>query len=71
MQLNLMEEDLFPPDGLILTVSALTRQIKDLLEREIGEVWIRGEISNFRRQSSGHCYFSLKDERRATERCGF
>lgn len=63
MQLNLIEEDQFPPESRILSVSALTRQIKTLLEREIGEVWIRGEISNFRRQSSGHCYFSLKDER--------
>ena len=63
MQLNLIEEDQFPPESRILSVSALTRQIKTLLEREIGEVWIRGEISNFRRQSSGHCYFSLKDEK--------
>ena len=36
--------------------------MKNLLEIEIGEVWVEGEISNLRRQASGHCYFSLKDE---------
>ena len=34
-----------------------------LLEDHIGEVWVEGEISNFRRQSSGHQYFTLKDDR--------
>ena len=58
-----MEENLLPPDIRILSVSAFNRRVKELLETEIPEVWIRGEISNFRRQSSGHCYFSLKDER--------
>ena len=45
----------------ILSVAQLTRRITSLLEREIGEVRVEGEISNFRRQSSGHCYFTLKD----------
>lgn len=46
-----------------MTVSDLTRQIKALLETEIDRVWVEGEISNFKRQgSSGHWYFSLKDE---------
>ena len=36
--------------------------MKNLLEIEIGDVWVEGEISNLRRQASGHCYFSLKDE---------
>lgn len=44
-----------------LTVSELTRQIRDLLEVQLGSVWVKGEISNFRQQSSGHCYFTLKD----------
>ncbi|MBX7158472.1 MAG: exodeoxyribonuclease VII large subunit [Verrucomicrobiae bacterium] len=44
-----------------LTVSELTRQIRDLLEDRLGSVWVKGEISNFRRQNSGHCYFTLKD----------
>ena len=44
-----------------LTVSALTSRIKEILEDQVGEVLVAGEISNFRRQSSGHCYFTLKD----------
>ena len=45
----------------ILSVSQLTRQIRSLLEGEIGEVWVQGEISNHRLQTSGHQYFTLKD----------
>ncbi len=45
----------------ILTVSQLTRRVKNLLEEGIGTVWVSGEISNFKRSSAGHCYFSLKD----------
>ena len=48
------------PDAL--TVTRLVRRMKNLLEIEIGEIWVEGEISNLRRQASGHCYFSLKDE---------
>lgn len=46
----------------VLTVSALTRRIRALLEGELGDVWVEGEISNYRLQSSGHQYFTLKDE---------
>lgn len=46
----------------ILTVSALNRQIKDLLESRFPFVWVKGEISNFRVPGSGHFYFTLKDE---------
>jgi exodeoxyribonuclease VII large subunit len=45
-----------------LTVSALTAQIKEILEDQVGEVSVTGEISNLRQQSSGHYYFTLKDE---------
>ena len=45
-----------------LTVSALTAQIKEILEEQVGEVSVQGEISNLRHQSSGHYYFTLKDE---------
>lgn len=48
-------------EPLILTVSALTRRVRNLLESGIGEVWVEGEISNLRRQNSGHIYFTLKD----------
>lgn len=45
-----------------LTVSELTREIKVLLESRLPQIWVKGEISNFSRHSSGHIYFSLKDE---------
>ncbi len=46
----------------IYTVSQLTADIKFLLEENFPFVWIGGEISNFRVPSSGHFYFTLKDE---------
>lgn len=46
----------------VLTVSELTRQISELLQQEIGFVVVQGEISNFKLHSSGHRYFTLKDE---------
>jgi len=45
----------------IFTVSQLTRFIKDLLEA-LPLLWVEGEVSNFKRHSSGHMYFVLKDE---------
>ena len=45
-----------------LSVSEITARIKIMLEGQFGEVWIEGEVSNFRRHSSGHWYFMLKDE---------
>jgi exodeoxyribonuclease VII large subunit len=45
----------------VLTVTELTAQVKRLLEGQVGAVWVSGEITNFRLQSSGHCYFTLKD----------
>ncbi len=50
-----------PEAESILSVSQLTRQIRSLLEGTIGEVWVEGEISNLRVQTSGHQYFTLKD----------
>src|SRR5262252_2908992 len=44
-----------------LTVSELVRAARRALEARFGDVWVEGEISNLRRQSSGHLYFSLKD----------
>ncbi len=46
----------------IYSVSEITQAIKGLLEENIGEVWVEGEISNFKSASSGHFYFSLKDQ---------
>ena len=45
-----------------LTVSELTRRIKDTLETGFADVWVVGEISGLRIPSSGHLYFSLKDK---------
>src|SRR6266404_6329228 len=58
--------ELFPPEGRqpqrkVLSVSELTGQIRRLLEDHVGRVWVTGEITNLRAQSSGHIYFSLKD----------
>ena len=50
-----------PAEPVVLAVSALTKKIRSLLEDGIGEVWVEGEISNLRRQNSGHLYFTLKD----------
>ena len=47
----------------ILTVSQLTQNIKTLLEDKFSMVWISGEISNLRIPTSGHAYFSLKDDK--------
>jgi exodeoxyribonuclease VII large subunit len=45
-----------------LSVSELTARIKMLIERQFVDIWVHGEISNFRKHSSGHWYFTLKDE---------
>ena len=47
---------------LVLTVTELTRHIKSLLEDSVGFVWVVGEVSNLRKPTSGHLYFTLKDE---------
>jgi len=47
----------------ILSVTELTRHVRDILEGRLGEIWVEGEISNYRKQSSGHHYFTLKDDR--------
>jgi exodeoxyribonuclease VII large subunit len=45
----------------VLSVWELTADIKRLLEKQVGSVWVGGEITNLRAQSSGHVYFTLKD----------
>lgn len=48
-----------------LSVSEVTSLVKGTLEGEpaLQNIWVRGEVSNFRRPSSGHLYFTLKDDR--------
>jgi exodeoxyribonuclease VII large subunit len=55
--------ELFPMEQTrrVLSVSELTTQIKRLLEKQVGQIWVSGEITNLRAQSSGHIYFTLKD----------
>lgn len=45
-----------------LSVTQLLRRIKNVVEIEVGEVWVEGEISNLKKQASGHWYFTLKDD---------
>jgi exodeoxyribonuclease VII large subunit len=47
--------------GTVLPVSLLVSSARLLVERHLGLAWISGEISNFTRAASGHCYFVLKD----------
>jgi exodeoxyribonuclease VII large subunit len=48
----------------ILPVSKVVGYLKELLDSDplVGDVWLRGEVSNFTQARSGHCYFTLKDE---------
>jgi exodeoxyribonuclease VII large subunit len=45
----------------VYSVSRLNREVRALLERGFGAIWLEAEISNFSKPSSGHWYFSLKD----------
>jgi exodeoxyribonuclease VII large subunit len=57
----MLDDLLKPAPEHILKVTELTRQIKAQLEGRFNQLWVQGEVSNLRRQSSGHVYFSLKD----------
>jgi exodeoxyribonuclease VII large subunit len=55
-----------PPQGSarnIVTVTALTTQIRTVLESTYAEVWVEGELTNSRLWKTGHLYFTLRDER--------
>ncbi|QDY42690.1 exodeoxyribonuclease VII large subunit [Candidatus Pantoea soli] len=51
-----------PPTASIFTVSRLNTTVRQLLENEMGLVWLSAEISNFTQPASGHWYFTLKDD---------
>ncbi|MGH8764124.1 MAG: exodeoxyribonuclease VII large subunit [Burkholderiales bacterium] len=57
-----MDDKNFRDSARVLSVSALLRSVRETLERRFPLAWIGGEISNFRPASSGHWYFTLKDE---------
>ncbi len=43
------------------SVTEITRAVRTAIEENVGSVWVEGEVSNYRRQASGHQYFTLKD----------
>ena len=47
-----------PAADAALSVTQLLRRMKLVLEGEIGELWVEGEVSNLKKQGSGHWYFS-------------
>jgi exodeoxyribonuclease VII large subunit len=59
-----------PSAAPVISVTELNARARVLIESGLPLAWIGGEISNFTRAASGHCYFSLKDER-AQVRCVF
>jgi exodeoxyribonuclease VII large subunit len=52
----------------VISVTELVRSVRDALEHRFPLMWVGGEISNFMRAASGHCYFTLKDAQ-AQVRC--
>jgi exodeoxyribonuclease VII large subunit len=50
------------PARKVWPVRELVGQVRDAVEQEFGDVWVEGEISNFRPAPSGHLYFTLKDQ---------
>ncbi|OGQ15812.1 MAG: hypothetical protein A3B70_04470 [Deltaproteobacteria bacterium RIFCSPHIGHO2_02_FULL_40_11] len=51
------------PGRNVFSVTSLTKDIKNLLETGFDSVWVKGEISSFKKPGSGHFYFTLKDEK--------
>ncbi len=45
----------------VFSVTEITRTVRAVIEQSVGTVWVEGEVSNYRRQASGHQYFTLKD----------
>lgn len=51
----------FKPQRKIYSVSELSQEIRGLFEEQFPDVWVTGEVSNYRPANSGHLYFTLKD----------
>lgn len=49
-------------DRRVFSVRGLTQSLREVIESGFSGIWVEGELSNFKRHSSGHCYFTLKDE---------
>ena len=54
--------DIPPKESKALSVTQLVRKMKRAIESGVGKLWIEGEVSNLKKQASGHWYFSLKDD---------
>ncbi len=61
-------QDREAPAPRVWTVRQVNRAVRLLLEQTLPQLWVTGEVANFRRHRSGHCYFTLKD-RAAQLRC--
>src|SRR3989338_7813264 len=57
-----MDTNLLQTERGIFSVSEITKNIHSILEENFSNVWVEGEISNFKFHTSGHMFFSLKDE---------
>jgi exodeoxyribonuclease VII large subunit len=67
-RMNIAPPGLDGPARKVYTISQLNAEVRLLLERGLGVVWVEGELSNLSQPASGHWYFSLKD-RTAQIRC--
>ena len=47
----------------VYSVSQIAVEIRDMIERKFLDIWVEGEISNFKASTAGHLYFTLKDEK--------
>ena len=69
MQQNPLDErGIDSTQRVVYSISRLNREVRGILEGNFPMIWVEGEISNIARPSSGHLYFSLKDEN-AQVRC--
>lgn len=57
-----MNQNTLPLEPQVISVSELNQRARALIEKNLPLMWIAGEISNFKRYDSGHCYFTLKDK---------
>ncbi|HET9698790.1 MAG TPA: exodeoxyribonuclease VII large subunit, partial [Terriglobales bacterium] len=62
MSLGEQLDFLFTPTRRIFSVRDLVSAIRTQVEREYVDIWVEGEISNYRPAESGHLYFTLKDD---------
>jgi exodeoxyribonuclease VII large subunit len=61
-KVNRKDEQSLSNERIVLSISEIVNGVKNELQAKFRDIWIQGEISNLRRPSSGHLYFTLKDE---------